>query len=284
MPTSQPCASPTFAQIAAEATLRAGWRRVRRNGGGSGGDGETPWHFARRLERNIARLSRELTTGSYRPGPLRASMVVKSDGSMRPLAVPPVRDRVAQTAAVLVLAPRLDAGMSPASFAYRAGLSVERAAALVTFYRLRGFVWLVDGDIAEFFGSILHAPLIALLSQAIACRRTCDLVRSWLRAFSPVGRGLPQGAPLSPLLSNLALSAVDRQIENNAVRLVRYADDFLLMTRSREQAEAAVARMAELIRPLGLSLNRAKTRVAHLDEGVRFLGYRFERDRLARAG
>src|SRR5262249_51932254 len=129
----------------------------------------------------------------------------------------------------------------------------------------------------------LHAPLLALLQQIIACRRTCDLIARWLASFSRAGRGLPQGAPLSPLLSNLALSPVDHLIDGKQVRLVRYADDFLLMTRTRDEAEAAAERMAALIRPLGLTLNRDKTRIAHLDEGIRFLGFQFERDRLRRA-
>jgi len=194
------------------------------------------------------------------------------------------RARIALFLAAIALVPILDAAMSPASFAYRAGLSVEQAAALVTFYRLRGFRWVVDGDIADFFPSILHAPLLALLAELVPCRRSRDLVALWLAGFSRACRGLPQGSPLSPLLSNLALAPVDRAIDSKRVRLVRYADDFLLMTRTREQAEAAAARMAALILPLGLKLNRAKTRVANLDEGIRFLGYRFERGRLERAG
>ncbi len=226
MPTSfESFPSPIFAELTAEATLKTGWRRVRRNGGGAGGDGETPWHFARQLERSIGRLSRELATGRYRPSPLRARCIVKPNGSARMLAVPPVRERVAQSAAVIVLAPRLDACMSRGSFAYRTGLSVEQAAALVTFYRLRGFAWVVDGDIADFFPSILHAPLLALLAQAIECPRTRALIALWLRTFSPAGRGLAQGSPLSPLLSNLALAPVDQAIDGRKVRLVRYADD-----------------------------------------------------------
>ena len=136
-----PMALPPIARIAGEPALRAGWRRVRKNRGGPGGDGQTPWQFARALDRNLARLGREIADGSYRPGPLRTGAIAKPDGGMRPLAVPSVRDRVAQAAAVSVLAPILDRAMSPASFAYRAGLSVEQAAALVTFYRLRGFRW-----------------------------------------------------------------------------------------------------------------------------------------------
>lgn len=275
--------APLLARLAAPATLRDGWRRVRRNGGGAGGDGQEPRQFARDLERNIARLARELNDGSYRPGPLRVSRIAKPNGSTRILSVPSIRDRVVQSAAVIVLAPLLEAGMSPASFAYRPRLSVEQAAALVTVYRLRGFRWVVDGDIADFFPSILHAPLLALLAAAIDCRRTIDLVALWLAGFSRAGRGLPQGSPLSPLLSNLALSPVDRAIDGKRVKLVRYADDFLLMSRKREEAEAAAERIAALIRPLGLELNRAKTRIAHLDEGIRFLGYWFQSDRLGRA-
>jgi CRISPR-associated protein Cas1 len=278
-----PSVLPVFVRIAAEPALLAGWRRVRRNRGGPGGDGQTPWQFAQRLEANVCRLARELAGGCYRPGPLRVSAITKPDGTTRTLAVPSVRDRVAQSSAALALAPIIDAGMSPASFAYRPGLSIEQAAALVTVYRLRGFRWVVDGDIAEFFASILHAPLLDLLEQIVGCRRTRALVALWLDGFSRTGRGLPQGSPLSPLLSNLVLSPVDRLIDGKRVRLVRYADDFLLMTRTREEAEAAAERIAHLIAPLGLALNRDKTRIAHLDEGIRFLGFCFERDRLARA-
>jgi len=280
------CSHPThlpFDDIIAEPSLLAGWRRVRRNGGGAGGDGQTPEQFARRLTHHLTLLSHDLRSGAYRAGPLKISRIAKRNGGVRILAIPPIRDRVVQSAAAIVLAPRLEAMMSPASFAYRSGLSVEQAAALVTVYRLRGYCWVVDGDIADFFPSIRHAPLLSMLTDVVTCRRTRDLVARWLTAFSPDGRGLAQGSPLSPLLSNLALSPVDRAIDGKKVRLVRYADDFLLMTRTRDAAEAAAARMAELIRPMGLTLNAAKTRIAHLDEGIRFLGYRFERDRLGRA-
>jgi CRISPR-associated protein Cas1 len=214
---------------------------------------------AQGLDRNIARLSRELMDGSYRLGPLRLSAIDKPGGGCRKLAVPPIRDRVAQSTALRVLAPLLDAAMSRASFAYRAGL--EQAAALVMLYRLRGFSWVVDGDIADFFPSILHAPLLTLLAGEVDCRRTRALVAAWLKTFSREGRGLAQGSPLSPLLSNLALSPVDQAIDGKRVRLVRDADDFLLMTRTRPKAEAAAERIQALIRPLGLTLNRAKTRV-----------------------
>src|SRR6185312_4508400 len=149
--------------------------------------------------------------------------------------------------------------------------------------RLRGFTWMVHGDIAEFFPSLLHVPLLAAFRQAIPCIRTGDLIAAWLHSFAVDGKGLAQGSPISPLLSNLALSAVDLEIDTRKVRLIRYGDDFLLMTRTREQAEAAAERMAALIRPLGLLLHARKTRIAHVDDGIRFLGYHFERDRLARA-
>ena len=123
---------------------------------------------------------------------------------------------------------------------------------------------------------------MTLFTSAIECRLTISLVRLWLNGFGRNGRGLPQGSPLSPLLSNLALSPVDRAIDGKTVRLVRYADDFLLMTRKRPQAEAAALRLAGLLEPLGLVLNSEKTRVASLDEGIKFLGYWFKRDRLKR--
>lgn len=186
-----------------------------------------------------------------------------------------MRDRVAQAATAHVFDEVFDSAMAPSSFAYRRGLSVEHAAGLVTVYRLRGFLHVVDGDIADFFDNVPHKAILQALTRA-GCAKTRRLVALWLSGFGPKGRGLAQGSPLSPLLANLVLSPIDRAIETKKVRLVRYADDFLLMARQRAEAEKAAARMAELLHQLGLSLNSEKTRIATLTEGVQFLGLQFK--------
>lgn len=274
-------APSTFERIAHPDTLRKAWRRVKRNGGGAGGDGQTIKDFARGLDERLACLGRELINDRYRPGPMRRYLIPKPNGKRRKLTVPCVRDRIAQAAAAHVLDAIFDSSMTPSSFAYRRGLSVEHAAGLVTVYRLRGFVHVVDGDIANFFDNAPHDAVLEALAAA-SCARTRRLVALWLAGFGAKGRSLAQGSPLSPLLANLVLSPVDRAIETKKVKLVRYADDFLLMARRHADAERAALRMAELLRPLGLSLNADRTRVATLAEGLRFLGLRFEGASVAR--
>lgn len=264
----------TLEWIAKLDSLRTAWKRVRRNGGGPGADQETIERFLQGIDERLSTLTQELTSGRYRPGPLLRYRIPKTNGKWRKLSVPCVRDRVVQAAAAQVLDAIFDSGMAPSSFAYRRGLSVEHAAGLVTMYRLRGFVHVVDGDIADFFDNAPHGAVFGTLRGTV-CPKTLRVVALWLSGFGAKGRGLAQGSPLSPLLANLVLSPVDRAIETKKVKLVRYADDFLLMARRHSDAEKAAAHMAELLRPLGLSLNADKTRIATLTEGVRFLGLRF---------
>lgn len=275
-----------FARMTAPEALREGFARIRRNRSGPGGDGETPEAFARDLDGNIARLCAELRDGRYRPGPLTRYPIPKPDGRKRWLAVPSLRDRIAQGAAAEVLGAHLDGGFSDASFAYRPGRSVEHAAGRVTTWRLKGFVHVVDGDIADFFDSVPHRVVIDRLRRRVpfAVRR---LVGLWLASFGQrrwfrARRGLAQGSPLSPVLANLVLDPIDHALESRRVKLVRYADDFLLMARTAEAAAAARARMEAELKAIGLSLHAGKTRLARLDDGIAFLGLTFTADTVSR--
>ncbi len=277
-----------FWQMTSRPALADACRRVRRNRSGAGGDGETPEAFAADLAESIGRLSRELREGSYRPGPLTRYPIAKPDGRARWLAVPSFRDRVAQSAAAGVLSAVAEPHFSPASFAYRPGRSVEHAAGMVTTWRLRGFVHVVDGDIADFFDSVRHDVVIDRL-RAIAGYRTRRLVGLWLRGFGArrsvfTRRGLAQGSPLSPLLANLVLDPIDHLMDGRRVKFVRYADDFLLMARTPDAAEAARARLEHELAAIGLALHAGKTRLARLDDGVDFLGLRFQDAGIVRAG
>jgi len=270
-------ATPLFDAVCDPNTLTMAWARVRGNRGAAGGDGESVAGFGRAFGVRIERLAAELRSGSYRPGPVRRVQVKKKSGGERTLAIPCVVDRVAQTAAALVLTPVLEPEMEDASHAYRAGRGVATAVARVSALQREGYGYVVDGDIRAYFDSVPHAPLLARLARSVADARLLDLVALWLDSFDDDGIGIPQGSPLSPLLANLYLDEVDEAIETAGVRLVRYADDFVLLCRSEVKATGALARIAALLAERGLELNLEKSRVVSFQEGVRFLGHLFVR-------
>ncbi len=265
---------PTFRRIAAAPTLAAAWRRVRRNDGAAGIDRVSIDAFAADGPRRLAGLRWALLRGTYRPRRVLPVTIAKPSGGVRQLMVPTLVDRIAQAAAGLVLDGLLDAAFSDASFAYRRGRSVGHALGRVLTYRLWGFAWAFDTDIAAFFDTIPHAPLIAELGARVDSPATLDLVRLWLGQSPHIGVGVLQGGPISPLLANLYLDPVDHAIDGRRVRLVRYADNILLLTQERGTAERAGARLAALLAARGLALSPAKTRLVPLDEHFTFLGYR----------
>jgi len=275
------CTAP-LSELAAQETMVQAFKRVAKSGGGPGGDGKTLMDFALAGQAAFVHLSGALVSGRYRPGRMRRYSIAKPNGGKRELAVPCVADRIVQAALAEALDAHFDPMMSPSSFAYRRGRSVEHAVALVTFWRLRGWQQAVDADIEDFFGSVDHAILLAMLRKDGVCRRSIHLIRLWLTAFSADGKGLPQGSPISPVLSNLYLGPFDRAVETERARLVRYADDFVILTRSRPEAEKAHERAEAVLASLKLSLNAAKTRITDLDDGIDFLGLRIEGDRVGR--
>ena len=191
------------------------------------------------------------------------------------LAVPSVTDRILQASVTLILDELLDPFMSDASFGYRPGRSVEHAVARVMTYRLWGSRWVVDGDIEAYFDEIPHGPLMKTLEQHIQCMSTLQLIKNWLSSFSRSGHGIAQGSPLSPLLANLYLDDVDKKIHTRRARLVRFADDFVLLSRTEALANKAKQRIEKLLEEKGLRLNDAKTKIISFSDGFEFLGYIF---------
>ncbi|RME96635.1 MAG: CRISPR-associated endonuclease Cas1, partial [Alphaproteobacteria bacterium] len=268
-----------FQKILSPDTLRRAFLKVLRNGGMAGGDGESGEAFAGALEANLARLAFEIEHGLYRPGPLRRFPIEKPGGGERWLAVPCVADRVVQTAAAEVLSAFLEPQFEDSSYGYRPGRSVRQAIDRVAFLRRQGYHWVVDGDIRAFFDRVPHDLLLRKLTEITGDPDLSALVGLWLESFSETGVGLAQGSPVSPVLANLHLDALDEAFDERrtSLRLVRYADDFLLLARSREGAEKALAQVARELARAGLELNPEKTRIVRFEEALRFLGALFVR-------
>jgi len=257
--------------------LEEAWHRVRINRGGPGSDHVSVDQFEKNAPSRLSSLSHVLRNGSYRPSPSRRVYIPKKSGDFRPLDIPTVADRIIQTSVAQVLNPILEPEFEDSSFGYRPGRGVADAVQLVARHRRNGFKWVVDADIRRYFEEVGHERLLNTLEGHVASERLLDLVTLWLEWYQPSGRGLPQGSPLSPLLANLYLDRLDEAMEGRGIRLVRYADDFVLLCKSEAIARRALEKADEELLAVGLSLNTDKTRVVSFDQGFRFLGHVFVR-------
>lgn len=264
------------------ARLQEGWMRVAGNRGAPGGDGISIDQFGQAVTRHLARLSAELRSGTYRPAPARKLAIPKKSGGTRTLTIPSVVDRVAQAAVALTIGPTLDAEMEDSSFAYRRGRGVVQAVRRVATLRRQGFRWTVDADIDSYFDSIPHERLLDRLERSTGDDALIDLIAHWLEWYAPGGVGVPQGSPISPLLANLYLDDVDEAMAAHGLRLVRYADDFVLLAKHEAAAERGLERVTAILAEQGLTLNQAKTRIVPYEQGLTFLGHRFIRSMVLR--
>lgn len=274
-------ADALFDRITTWQALDRAWAKVRANGGGAGGDGVTLDDFAQAAAARLSALSASLRAGIYHPAPLRRLDIAKPDGGTRPLAIPAILDRIAQTAVAQALGPIFERDFSDASFGYRPNRSVRMAVERIALLRRRGFTHVVEGDIVRYFENVPHDPLLTLIEARLPDEpRLCALIGLWLehggQMLGTPGRGLAQGSPLSPLLSNLYLDGFDDTLTAEAA-LVRFADDFILLTRKEADAHAALEVARGALAERGLSIDAAGTTVTDFDAGFAFLGHLFMR-------
>ncbi|MFN0164351.1 MAG: reverse transcriptase domain-containing protein, partial [Burkholderiales bacterium] len=272
-----------YQRLCTREALLAGWFRVKMNNRHShGSDRVTIAQFGAALEAEIRQLLEELTAGRYRCRPLRTARIPKADGDTRVLRIACVRDRVAQAACLQLLEPIFDARFSAASFAYRPMRGAHHAVALVRGAIRAGKRWAVTADIRKCFDSIDHDILLRLVGDVIGDRDLIRLIRHWLTVdvidfcdILPAERGVPQGEAISPLLANVYLDPLDKELERCAMVFARYADDYIVLCDTEAQAQAALKLMSDFLQgALRLALKPGKTQYCRVEEGVGFLGFR----------
>jgi len=260
--------------------------RVKANKGSPGMDGMTVQQLPEYLKQHWPAIREQLLSGTYKPRPVKRVEIPKPDGGVRKLGIPTVLDRFIQQAVMQVLQRKWDRTFSEHSYGFRPGRSAHQAVEQAQKYIAEGYRWCVDLDLEKFFDRVSHDKLMAKIATKVSDRRMLKLMRSFLTAgvmenglVSPVDEGTPQGGPLSPLLSNIVLDELDRELERRGLRFARYADDSNIYVRSRRAGERVMESITRFLQvKLKLKVNDEKSAVARPWER-KFLGFSFTRDR-----
>jgi len=264
--------------------MREAFKAVKRNRGAAGIDKVSIGMFEENLDANLAALKRDLKTrGAFCPKPLRRVWIPKDakGTKFRPLGIPAVRDRIAQEVIRRLLEPIFEPLFHDCSFGFRPRRSCHKAIERVLSFHAEGDRVTLDADISGFFDNIPHKLIVGAVAEEVADGNILNLIEKFLAAgvmeggvFKPTTVGTPQGGVISPLLANIVLNKLDWRLEKAGYRFVRYADDFVVVCKTRRQAEAALAEVEKIMTDLGLSLSPEKTKIASYGKGYEFLGFR----------
>jgi len=270
-----------YDRLLSQESLTRAFQKVKANNGKPGVDGQTVEEFAENLSAEVSVLVRELRSKSYRAQPVKRVTIAKEGGGVRELGIPTVRDRVVQQSLLEILQPIFDPAFHPSSYGYRPGRSahdaISKAELFIRTYNLRH---VVDMDLSRCFDTLDHGLILSGVRKRVADGSVLDLVRQFLQSgvmtdtgWEESETGSPQGGVISPLLANIYLDAFDQEMMKRGHRIVRYADDILILTRSKSASENVLKEASQYLEgELKLTVNRQKTEVVHSDEGVKFLG------------
>jgi CRISP-associated protein Cas1 len=285
------------------------WQRVAENKGCAGVDGETIAHIIPRADKVLATLIRQIHMGEYRSLPLRQFWIPKKDGTWRGLGVSTVRDRIVQQALLNVLHPILEPQFEDCSFAYRPGRSHLMAVRQVDYWHRQGYEWVMDADVVKYFDQVGHVRLLAEVAERLpevgkeagvwrweanrVVSNGADFVMALIEQWLSVGvltkqglvlpeKGIAQGSVVSPILANVYLDDFDEILLAAGLKLVRYADDFVVLGKTEGQVQEAKELVGQVLTGMGLTLHPEKTRVTNFRRGFRFLGHVFSGDLVVR--
>ena len=272
-----------YDKLYADVNLAEAWKQVEENGGAAGVSGETIAKYRDGLEQRLRSLATKLKNQSYGPHPIRRAYIPKGNGKLRPLGIPEVEDRIVQAALVRLIEPIFEAKFLGVSYGFRPERSAHNALAEMVAAMEAGYTHIVDADITDCFGSIPWTPLMEEVAREISDPKILGLVKKFLKAevmegmhrWQP-GEGTPQGAVVSPLLANIYLHRFDEEVTRAGYRMVRYADDFVILCKTRQEAEEGKEKARQTLADMGLQLHPEKTRIVDATrERFQFLGYEF---------
>jgi len=280
-------------KVYSKRNLLAAYQKVAKNKGSPGVDRVTIEVFGEQLETNLEQLHEQLRQGTYQPQPIKRTYIPKPGSQeKRPLGIPTVRDRVVQTAIRNVIEPIFERDFAEHSYGFRPQRGCKDALRVVERCLREGNLWVVDADLKSYFDTIPHDQMMKMVKEKVADGRVLELVEAYLTqpiledlaTWTPE-QGSPQGAVISPLLANIYLDPLDHQMAQGGYKMVRYADDFVVMCKTEEQAQSAMEAIRKWTEQAGLKLHPTKTRLVNMGEsgqGFDFLGYHFEKTRMGR--
>ena len=269
-------------EVLSKNNIEQAYKRVYQNKGANGVDGVTVYELRDYLDKHFEEIKEKIKTRKYKPSPVRRVYIPKDNGDKRGLGIPTVVDRVIQQAIVQILTPIYEKQFSETSYGFRPKRSCEMAVTKALEYFNDGYDWIVDIDLEKFFDNVCHDKLISLILKTVKDGDLVSLIRKYLVAgvmengiVQETKKGTPQGGNLSPLLSNIMLNELDKELERRGLRFIRYADDCLIMVRSEKAANRVMESIIRYIeKKLGLRVNATKSKVARLND-IKYLGFGF---------
>jgi RNA-directed DNA polymerase len=277
----------TVEDVVSKGNILSAWKQVRANKGAPGVDGISTEEFPMYAHENWKGIKQSLLEGSYHPAPVKRVEIPKDNGGTRPLGIPVVTDRLIQQAVCQVLTPVFDPHFSESSFGFRPNRSAHQAVKKVLRLIQRGYAYAVDIDLEKFFDTVNHDVLMNRVSRRVSDKGILSLIGKYLRAgvvvngrLNQTSKGVPQGGPLSPLLSNILLDDLDKELEKRGHQFARYADDAVILVKSKRAGERVMESISRYLeKKLKVKVNRDKSRVVKSEESS-FLGFTFTKKRL----